>query len=236
MFRVAICDSDLFIIDEISDIVHRLLRNKNYFCELETFQTVDELEYVFTSKPFSLIIIDMDLKGSHRFIKNVRRLKKNTGIILTSGEDTFWHYGYEIHAISFIVKPLSEKRMENAVLRSIKYVMTRDCLIGIKDYSGKSYSVSPAEIVYVDIIDKNITLHLTDKSEITYKGTLSDVSNKLTEPFLRCHNSYIVNMDYIDYYKRYEFILKDETQVRISKQQYKKILRDFEWYKTNRFF
>ena len=77
--------------------------------------------------------------------------------------------------------------------------MTRDCLIGIKDYSGKSYSVSPAEIVYVDIIDKNITLHLTDKSEITYKGTLSDVSDKLTEPFLRCHNSYIVNMDYIDY-------------------------------------
>ena len=231
MFRVAICDSDLFIIDEISDIVHRLLRKKNYFCELETFQTVDELEYVFTSKPFSLIIIDMDLKGSHRFIKNVRRLKKNTGIILTSGEDTFWHYGYEIHAISFIVKPLSEKRMENAVLRSIKYVMTRDCLIGIKDYSGKSYSVSPAEIVYVDIIDKNITLHLTDKSEITYKGTLSDVSDKLTEPFLRCHNSYIVNMDYISSILNNTICLKNGIKLNINRRRYKTLFIKYMHYK-----
>lgn len=234
MYLVAICDSNLLIIDKISDIVHRLLKKKNYFCELETFQTLEELEAVFASKPFSLIIIDIDLKGSRSFIENVRRLNKNTGIILTSGDDTFWHYGYEMHAISFIVKPLSEKRMENAILRSIKYVMTKDCLIGIKDYRGKSYSVRPADILYIDIIDKSITVHLTDKSEITYKGTLSDVSDKLTEPFLRCHNSYIVNMDYIDYYKRYEFILKDGTQIRISKQQYKKILREFEWYKVNR--
>lgn len=236
MYRVALCDSDLIVVDKMSEIINRLLIKKSYLCELEKFETVDGLKKAVMDRHFSLIIIDMDLKANRDFVKKIRHYKVNTGIILISSRDKQWEIGYELHAISFIVKPVSEERLECAILHNLKYVMTKDCLIGMKDAKGKSYAVSPADITYIDIIDKDITVHLIDKSKINYKGSLSSISEKLVEPFLRCHNSYIVNMDYISCYKRYEFILKDETLVRISKQQYKKVLYAFNRYKINRYF
>ena len=148
MYRVALCDSDLIVVDKMSEIINRLLIKKSYLCELEKFQTVDGLKKAVMDRHFSLIIIDMDLKANRDFVKKIRHYKVNTGIILISSKDKQWEIGYELHAISFIVKPVSEERLECAILHNLKYVMTKDCLIGMKDAKGKSYAVSPADITY----------------------------------------------------------------------------------------
>ena len=54
------------------------------------------------------------------------------------------------------------------------------------------------DIMYIDSDKHNVTLHLSDGSEIITVDKLGEIEKRINEKrFLRCHQSYLVNMDYI---------------------------------------
>ena len=56
-----------------------------------------------------------------------------------------------------------------------------------------------------------VTIHMADGTKIVTAEKLKDLEEKMNEPrFLHCHQSYLVNMDYIKDVKD-DFILKDDT-------------------------
>ncbi|MFQ9065490.1 MAG: LytTR family transcriptional regulator DNA-binding domain-containing protein [Eubacterium sp.] len=48
--------------------------------------------------------------------------------------------------------------------------------------------------------------------------------------FLRCHKSFVINMNYIIGYKRYQFTLKNNYDVPISPRLYLKRINDYKNY------
>ena len=83
------------------------------------------------------------------------------------------------------------------------------------------YHVMQNPFKYIDIINKDMTLHLSDNNVFNCRGNLSKLEKQLYSRFLRCHSSYIVNMDCIVSFKRYEFELDNGIKVRISKNNYR---------------
>ena len=54
------------------------------------------------------------------------------------------------------------------------------------------------DIVYIDSDKHNVTLHLSDGSEIVTVDKLVEIEKRINEKrFLHCHQSYLVNMDYV---------------------------------------
>ena len=54
------------------------------------------------------------------------------------------------------------------------------------------------DIVYIDSDKHNVTLHLSDGSEIVTVDKLVEIEKRINEKrFLHCHQSYLVNMDHI---------------------------------------
>ena len=91
------------------------------------------------------------------------------------------------------------------------------------------------DIMYIDSDKHNVTLHLSDGSEIITVDKLGEIEKRINEKrFLRCHQSYLVNMDYIKDVED-DFIMEDGTLVPIRVRGRKEILDTYYDYFVNHF-
>ena len=80
------------------------------------------------------------------------------------------------------------------------------------------------DIVYIESNKHNVILHLADGSEIVTVDKLVELEKRINEKrFLHCHQSYLVNMDYVMDVQN-DFIMKDESIVPIRVRGRKEML------------
>lgn len=63
--------------------------------------------------------------------------------------------------------------------------------------NGEIYKLSRADILSVESKERKILIRTVDDTVLLYKYSLSSLSDFLTEPFLQCHKSYIINRNQI---------------------------------------
>ncbi len=84
------------------------------------------------------------------------------------------------------------------------------------------------EIVYIESDKMYINIHTTSQT-IRLRMQLKDILVMLNERmFRRCHQSFIVNMEYIYTLKRYEITMRNGEIIPISKAYSKQIRREFQ--------
>jgi DNA-binding LytR/AlgR family response regulator len=89
--------------------------------------------------------------------------------------------------------------------------------------SGENILVSIADLLYVEVFDKESVFHLK-RGKITTRLPLEIVETRLGgAPFLRCHRSYIVNMNYVDDMREEDFLMRNGSVVPIRKNGRKEV-------------
>ena len=69
-----------------------------------------------------------------------------------------------------------------------------------------------SDIIYIQVRNKILILH-TVKGEIESSQRMRELEERLSRKlFFRCHNSYIVNFDYIEGLKNDSVLVKDKDQ------------------------
>ena len=104
-------------------------------------------------------------------------------------------------------------------------------------YEGEYVSVPFRDIAYFESRAKKVVLHLTDRSRVyNFSAKLDEIQEKMPDIFLRCHQSYLVNMEEIRSLDVNEhlFILKNNEDVLISRRQYLAAKEQYETYKKER--
>lgn len=95
----------------------------------------------------------------------------------------------------------SEIAQEKKEIQSSKIVKTEDSkqkplIICVKSYGDYRY-VDAKDIAYLQADNNSTDIHLNSGEMITAFKTLKHFESVMTHPFVRIHNSYIVNIDYI---------------------------------------
>lgn len=101
-------------------------------------------------------------------------------------------------------------------------------------FEGEYISIPFGDIAYFESCAKKVMLHLVDQSRIyNFTAKLDEIQTKMPETFLRCHQSYLVNMDAICSLDTNEhlFVLKNNKEVLISRRQYITAKEQYENYK-----
>ena len=80
-----------------------------------------------------------------------------------------------------------------------------------------------SEILFIESLNDNIKIHLTD-SCITTRETISNIVTKLpNKDFIRVHRSFIVAINKIETYSS-ETIILNNTQIPVSRSYKKEVL------------
>jgi DNA-binding LytR/AlgR family response regulator len=128
--------------------------------------------------------------------KKLRNLNYTGGIIFTADSTQFAVDSYDVQALGYLLKPLNTDKFEMTMDRFVKDFTTNKYTV---QNHSKFINIPYNEILYIESDNSKCILHKTDSEYYTiYKKHLNVIQNELNDRrFLRCHQSYLVNMDYI---------------------------------------
>lgn len=127
----------------------------------------------------------------------LRKRDKTVSIIFITNLVQYAQRGYEVDAVSFLVKPVSYFDFSMKFKKALDiYVMNEERSITV-NLPGGLCRISTDKLMYVEIINHRLYYHLID-GVIEMTGVLSAVEKELSGyGFLRCNKCYLVNPKFV---------------------------------------
>ncbi|MDE7406001.1 MAG: LytTR family DNA-binding domain-containing protein [Clostridiales bacterium] len=148
---------------------------------------------------YAVVFMDIQMPGLNGFDTAValRKLDKTVSLVFITSLVQFAQKGYEVDAVSFLVKPVSYFDFSLKFGKALDiYVMNEERVLIVK-YRGGMCRISTDKLMYVEIISHRLYYHLID-DVIEVTGVLSQVEKELGEyGFLRCNKCYLVNPKFV---------------------------------------
>ncbi len=229
--RVATCDDNPLDRELLIDVLQEYFVEKSVHFKFFPYNNGENLlDAVTDGELFDLIFLDMYyIEAEHRAKENIngmdiaRQLRQkgfNGNIIFLTGSADFVFQGYDVGAAAYLLKPHNAKKIYETIDRVLKpsdvdtfQIRQRSTIIRIP------YN----EILYVESSNSKCILHCLDGSKYTIYKRLSDIERELNNVcFLRCHQSYLVNMNYIQSADK-SFKLTNGDTILIRQRELKRI-------------
>lgn len=196
--RIAVCDDSDLDRELIVALLHQYFANRPISNEIIQYESgVDLLNDFEDNVPFDIIFLDIymnDLLGIDVAHK-LRTLGYDRHIIFLTATADFAVDSYEVEAMGYLLKPHSFEKLSQVMDRATREVPTNT--YQIKNYS-KIVRVPYHEILYIESNNSKCIMHCSDAQRYVIYKRLTMIEHELNDGrFLRCHQSYLVNMDYI---------------------------------------
>lgn len=170
-----------------------------------------------------LLFLDIYMKklNGMETARRLRQMQCSVPIVFLTASPDYAVESYEVQASGYLLKPFSEEKLMNLLNRILRTDMKRRVAIKCRRQYRYPYT---DEIMYIESDKHNVTLHLTNGNEIVTADKLTEIEKRINEKrFLHCHQSYLVNMDYVADVQD-DFVMKDRTVVPIRVRGHKEIL------------
>ena len=178
-------------IDKYSSVTGQefnVVRFKTAFDFLEDYKSVYAVVFTDIQMP--------KLNGMDAAVE-LRKRDKTVSIIFITNLVQHAQRGYEVDAVSFLVKPVSYYDFSMKFKKALDiYVMNEDRSITV-NLPGGLCRISTDKLMFVEIMNHRLYYHLID-DVIEMTGVLSAVEKELSDyGFLRCNNCYLVNPKFV---------------------------------------
>ncbi len=243
------------ILDDEKNCVETLQWKLNHFCpEVEvsaTFNDPVECLGFIQENPIDLLFLDIEMPNMNGFDVLEALKAFDFDVIFTTAYDNYGIQAVKFSALDYLLKPVRNKELVEAVERHVQKSVARDPKAQIENllrnlqaehHTGKPIKITlatkeslelvhPSEIIYCES-DSNYTIvYLSDGRKKLISRTLGEFEEML-EPFQFCraHNSFLVNMDEVREYVKTDggyLVLKNGKNIPVSKTKREKLLTFF---------
>lgn len=220
MLSIAVCDDELLFCARLSEKIRCMMERLGRTCVIRQFQSGTEL--LETNEQFDIIFLDIlmtDLNGMDTAKRVRERAYDKLLVFISSSPDYVWE-SYEVEAFWYLVKPVSEKKLEQVLRRAVAKAEEgpQEYLIIQKERRPRKLFLK--DICYFEIRGRVIELHGTE-GVLPYYGQLGDLEKQLSgKGFFRCHKSIVVNLAYVDTYSHQEVVLENGERLPIARRRY----------------
>ena len=211
---ITICDDNVVITEFIKDITLKHFPKT----EVVTFVSGKKMvEYIIRERIPDIIISDIcigDEDGIEE-LKQVRdRLQYARIIFITGFFDRCQDIFINFNPYGLLTKPIQEKNL----LYYLNKIMTEEELS--EDFyvyfRGNKFRISGRDVIFIESVGRKVIYH-TRNNDFEEYIKLDEVMKKVKQHFLRCHKSYVVNLNYVTEHSAKYFTLKNGSVVPISR-------------------
>lgn len=186
----------------------------------EASNGIEALDMISRLNP-DIVFLDIEMPkiSGIEVAKTLIEENKKLNIVFTTAYDNFAVEAFDVNAVDYLLKPISEGRLNKAIKKIIslngdreklEYSKLKRIIEDIGENKSKNINrisvyhknklipIEVKDILYVTIEDKStVIVTQREKHEINY--SLNELIEKLSnEKFFRTHKSYIVNLDMIE--------------------------------------
>ncbi len=231
-------DDETFVLKGLKNKIEKLFPNVSI---IATFSQPEEAITYLSSNSPDIVFLDIQMPRYNGFdlleeIKNI-----SFQLIFVTAYSEFGLKALKASALDYLLKPIDEKELKNAIEKAIKNtkkdrnLMQQEKLINLFTQSFTDYNkiiipttkgisfIQPKELLHLEGYEGYTKFHLTKNEVITSSYNLGKFEKKLPNYFFKCHKSHIVNLNNMKEYENDGYIvLSNEKRVPISKT-YKKL-------------
>lgn len=217
MINIAICDDEIFMLDELSEMVSNFFKSENMEVTIIKFSNGSSLlQY---NKHLDIIFLDIqmnELNGMETAKKLRNQNYKGFLIFVTVMEELVFH-SFEVRAFDYLIKPIDTNRFTQTIKRLLSDMQNcSDTSLLVR--KGNECNIIPFDdIIYCEIINRKIFLHLSQQEVIDYYDRIENLEKKLDGRFFKCHRSYLVNLKYLKSYKKGTAYLNNGETIPVSR-------------------
>ena len=229
--RIAICDDDGACRERLRKVVISCEALPNN-AEIEGFSNGEALVSSHAANPFDIVFLDIQMDGMSGLEtgQTIRSADRNVIIIFLTSYQQFVFQTFKIEAFDYIVKPADAPTIIDVLNRALNKYRAQHYIIQFKSQDGRNNALDVSEIILFE--SHNRTIKIITKDAYYYSsGSLNKYEHLLIPyGFLRCHQTYLVNMSYIKSIENTEIVTVFNHKVNMSVRKKQACIRAFNAY------
>ena len=221
MIKITVCDDDPDVLETIVELIKKNYGNSVSISVCSQVQRLLEEWQGSGDNRADIVIMDIVFEQNNGITaaKTLQQLTRNVKIIFISGYLEYAADIFEADPFYFLAKPIKEKKLTDAIDRALEKIKEEDRSCLLLQSRGEIVKIKIDDIWYVESSRRNLTIYEAgESSRVLMK--LSDMEKLLPEYFLRCHQSYLVNMDRIRKFTLDGIVLIDGRVIPVSRARY----------------
>lgn len=198
MVKVGICDDELSMRRMLRLVLERTLELAGMEYEIQEYISGEDFIAKISAGAPDILFLDIEMGGMDG-IETARVLRKKeakTVIIFVTSYPDFVFQGYEVHAFHYILKPYKEKKIAGVMEQALKELDILGERYFTVEQKAKSLRI-PLHNTIAFQSERRKVRALVNEESIEFYGKLDEVETELPNYFVRIHNRYLVNMNYV---------------------------------------
>ena len=217
MISVAICDDEKYMSDQIEKSVSDFFHGKNMEVVVSQFPCGEEL--LRYDKPIDLLFLDVQMKETDGMTV-ARKLRKRGFrgfLIFVTVLKEMVFQSFEVQAFDYLVKPIEQRQFDKTMERLLESMQNAGEANLLVRRGYESHIIALDDIVYCEIIDRKVYLHLISSKVVDYYERIENLESRLDDRFFRCHRSFLINLQYLKSYQDQTAYMEYGTRIPVSR-------------------
>ena len=239
MKKIVICEDSMIDRGLLKNALEQYFNEINEELEIIEYISADmmiaDVEEGYADQGADVLFLDIYMEGLNgmQAAHKLRQLRRKIPIIFLTSSPDFAIESYEVEAAGYLLKPFDESKLRELLSRILKTDRKRRIAVKVGHQYRYPYT---DEITYIESSGHTLKIHLKDGSEISAVEKLGEIEKRIGEKrFLRCNQSYLVNMDHIRDVKDASFVMMDGAELPIRVRGKKEVLNVYNAYFVSNF-
>lgn len=219
MIKIVICEDNFSCREKLKENLEIILNKLTNQFEIIVFNCGEDLIDNYP-EDVDIFLLDIQMKKltGMGVAKKIREKDKSCEIIFITGLIDYVQNGYEVRAYRYLLKPIKLEDLKKHIISCIKQIYERRENYLIIKNQDMIKKIKIHEILFLEVINRDILIHTGDQTYTT-KTSMKNLEKELSKfNFFRCHNSFLINLKYIDCIQK-NIVLINNEEIPISRQK-----------------
>ncbi len=200
------------------------------------YESAEQFLFCMEDQVFDAVFADIQMPGMNGMdmVRKLRGRDERLPVIFTTGAADYMQEGYEVAALHYLLKPISEEKVFACLERACRQKREQDYYM-IRSWDGP-FKAGLRDINYCEAVRHDTIFVMTDRTGIHSMSGISDVEKELPEKlFMRCHRSYLCNIGNIRRITQEGILFDNGDTIPVSRRLYREVNRRFiEFFKRGK--
>lgn len=218
--KLVICDDNPADVEYVCGLLETWKKQAGVAMAPVIYSSAEALLFAWEeNRDMDILLLDIEMgkMSGVQLARQLRQLGARTQIIFITGYMDYIAEGYDVEALNYLLKPVTQERLSEVLNRAVERLKIREHMLQLLLSDGV-VQLPLYEIRYLEVMRNYTTIHATE--DYSVKRSLIDLEGDLDDGFYRIHRSYIVNLRFVRRITRTEVTLKDGTVLPLSRKQY----------------
>ena len=216
--KIVICEDETMCSALLNEYIKRWARENGVFVELFVCVSAEQLLFELEDGlDVDLLFLDIRLGKMNgiELAHRLRELEYRMQIVFTTDSPEYVFEGYNVSALNYLVKPIDYNMCQSILEQAHKLTVSK------RFYLCKAaeslYRILYEDMLYIEMSSHTAIIHTRDTRYSTRK-TIAEIIAELDDTlFVRCHKSFVVNIQHIASISKKCVVLSDKSSVDIGK-------------------